>query len=271
VRIGRFISVPDIEAQLAPNNLTYSHSLLYTYDPYTQHGVMTTTRLNRNWSIQLGVTTGNDVRPFLSGESHPSGVACIVWLSDSGNDQIYPCMNNFNDSTWRWNNLQHAVATWYHKFNAQWHMDTEAYYMWQSHAPNAGNPQGLAAIAAQYPAPQFSIGAPFGAQCNPAVAFCYSYEWGFVNYLNYQRTAHDIFVWRTDFLNDATGQRTGFKTRYLELALGYTHWVGDVIELRPEIRFEHSLDADAYDNPSGLPGNGRHSQLMLAADMIFHF
>ena len=30
VRVGRYISIPDIEAQLAPNNITYSHSLLYT-------------------------------------------------------------------------------------------------------------------------------------------------------------------------------------------------------------------------------------------------
>jgi hypothetical protein len=30
VRIGRYISLPDIEAQLAPNNYTYTHSLTYT-------------------------------------------------------------------------------------------------------------------------------------------------------------------------------------------------------------------------------------------------
>jgi uroporphyrinogen-III decarboxylase len=34
IRVGRYISIPDIEAQLAPNNYTYSHSLLYSYDPY---------------------------------------------------------------------------------------------------------------------------------------------------------------------------------------------------------------------------------------------
>jgi len=43
VRIGRYISLPDIEAQLAPNNYTYSHSLLYTFDCYTQTGVTATT------------------------------------------------------------------------------------------------------------------------------------------------------------------------------------------------------------------------------------
>ncbi len=39
VRIGRFISIPDIEAQLAPNNYTYVHSLTYTFDNYTNTGI----------------------------------------------------------------------------------------------------------------------------------------------------------------------------------------------------------------------------------------
>jgi hypothetical protein len=42
LRIGRYISLPDIEAQLAPNNYTYSHSILYTYDCYTQVGANAT-------------------------------------------------------------------------------------------------------------------------------------------------------------------------------------------------------------------------------------
>ena len=36
IRIGRIISEPDIEAQLAPNNLMASHSLLYGFDNYAQ-------------------------------------------------------------------------------------------------------------------------------------------------------------------------------------------------------------------------------------------
>jgi len=42
VRIGRFISIPDIEAQLAPNNYTYVHSLTYTYDNFTNTGILAT-------------------------------------------------------------------------------------------------------------------------------------------------------------------------------------------------------------------------------------
>jgi hypothetical protein len=57
-------------------------------------------------------------------------------------------------------------------------------------------------------------------------------------------------------MNDSTGQRTGFKGSFLELDLGYTHWIGDAVELRPEARFERQLIAPnsaitgfAYDNP----------------------
>ena len=271
VRVGRYISIPDIEAQLAPNNLTYSHSLLYTYDPYTQNGIVATTRLNRTWTVQLEVSGGNDIAPFLPHENHLTPAACVIWQSHSGDDELYPCMNGLNDGDWRWNNVQHAVTTWYHKFNDSWHTDTEVWYMWQAHTPNVDNPAGVAAIEARYPPPQFNVGAPFGAICNPAVVYCYSYEWAAVNYLNYQLTPRDIFVWRTDFMNDARGQRTGFRSRYVELTLGYTHWWGDALELRPEVRFEHALDADAYDNPSATPGGGRQSQLMLAADAILHF
>jgi len=269
VRVGRYISIPDIEAQLAPNNLTYSHSLLYTYDPYTQNGIVATTKLSKNWQIQEEVTGGNDIGPWVKGERHLTPAACVIWTSDSGKDAIYPCLNGINDGHWRWNNVQHAVVTWYHKFDSRWHIDTEAWYMWQSRTPNVNNPGGLALIGERYP--YVRVGAPSGAICNPALVTCYSYEWAVVNYVNYQMGPRDLLTLRTDFLNDARGQRTGFKTRYYEFDLGYTHWLGDAIELRPELRYEHARDAEAYDNPSLTPAGGRHSQAMIAMDAIFHF
>jgi hypothetical protein len=145
----------------------------------------------------------------------------------------------------------------------------ELWYMWQSHTPNVDNPAGAAAIARAYP--YANVGAPSGAQCNPAVAYCYSYEWAAVNYLNCQLGARDILVWRTDFLNDARAQRTGFKSRYYEFALSYTQWMGDVIELRREMRYEHARDADAYDNPTAALGAGRNTQVTIAAAAILHF
>src|SRR5580658_3636194 len=39
VQLGRFISPPDIEANLAPQNFLYTHSVMFTFDCYTQMGV----------------------------------------------------------------------------------------------------------------------------------------------------------------------------------------------------------------------------------------
>jgi hypothetical protein len=297
VRIGRYISIPDIEAQLAPNNITYSHSLLYTYDPYTQNGIVATTLLNKNWKLQLEFSAGNDVGFWVKSERKPTGAVCVMWVSDSGGDTVYPCMNGLNDQKYGWNNLQDPVVTWYHKINDSWHMDWELWYMWEKQTPDSLNPQGEAILAQMWPAPQFNIGAPSGAQCaNVAEVYCTSHEWATVNYLNYQYDAHNIFTWRTDFLADSSGQRTGFKGDFIELALGYTHWIGDALEIRPELRYDRQLTAPnhditgyAYDNPcyagpgvscegvsthdpATIIGNGgKRDQLLVAMDAVFFF
>jgi len=300
LRIGRYISIPDIEAQLAPNNITYSHSLLYTYDPYTQNGIVSTTMLSKNWRVQLEISAGNDISPTDKHFRQFTPAACLIYTTDSGGDAIYPCMNGLNNQNFGWNNIQHAVITWYHKINERWHTDTEIWYMWENHTPNVLNPQGQAALAAMFPAPEYNIGAPSGAQCsNTALAYCASHEWAIVNYLNYQHGPHDIWTWRSEYFDDSTGQRTGFKGGFLEFDLGYTHWIGDAVELRPEARFEREVSAPdaaitgfAYDNPCYAAANsasptctftsggrtltfpqngGKRSQAMIAMDVIFHF
>jgi hypothetical protein len=300
VRVGRYISIPDIEAQLAPNNITYSHSLLYTVDPYTQNGIVSTTMLSKNWKLQLEVSGGNDIAPTDKHFRQWTPAVCVIYTTNSGNDALYPCMNGINNQQFGWNNIQHAVGTWYHKINDHWHTDTEVWYMWEKNTPDSLNSQGEALLQAMFPAPEYNIGAPDGAQCtNTTLVRCKSWEWAMVNYLNYQHDPHNIWTWRTDYFNDGTGQRTGFKGTFLELDLGYTHWVGDALELRPEARYERQLTAPnaaitgfAYDNPcdtaaspenptctfssggrtESFPQNGgKRSQAMLAMDAIFHF
>jgi hypothetical protein len=300
LRFGRYISIPDIEAQLAPNNITYSHSLLYTYDPYTQNGIVSTTMLSKNWRVQLEISTGNDISPFNASQRQFTPAACIIYTTNSGRDALYPCMNGLNNQKFGWNNVQHLVGTWYHKINEHWHTDSEIWYMWQKRTPDALNPQGAAMLAAEFPAPEFNIGAPNGAQCDdPAHVFCTSHEWALLNYVNYQYNAHNVVTWRSDYFDDNTGERTGFKGEFLEFDLGYTHWVGDALELRPEVRFEDQLTAPnrsitgyAYDNPCYAPTNaaspvctfssggrtarfeqngGKRDQAMIAMDAIFHF
>jgi hypothetical protein len=60
IRAGRYISVPDIEAQLAPNNYMYTHSMTYALDNYTNEGVIGTLFITKNLSIQAGVEIGTE-------------------------------------------------------------------------------------------------------------------------------------------------------------------------------------------------------------------
>jgi hypothetical protein len=47
VRFGRYIPLPDIEAQLAPNSYMYTPSMTYTYDNYTNSGLQATLALTK--------------------------------------------------------------------------------------------------------------------------------------------------------------------------------------------------------------------------------
>ena len=67
VRIGRWIACPDIETQFAPDNYMGSHSLLFTYDTYTQTGIMLTFCVNDQWMFQVGHHRRHRHGPLVSG------------------------------------------------------------------------------------------------------------------------------------------------------------------------------------------------------------
>ena len=71
IKFGRYISPPDIEAQLAPDNYLYTHSLMFTFDCYTQTGINAAIKLNDQWSILFGIHAGDDIAPW-NGCSSPN-------------------------------------------------------------------------------------------------------------------------------------------------------------------------------------------------------
>jgi hypothetical protein len=251
IRFGRYISVPDIEAQLAVNNYTYSHSLLFSYDPFTQTGVIGTLKLNDHWLFNLGMSAGNDIAPWAEG-AKPSLTACISYTFNHGNDNVYPCASGINRGFYAYNNVQLFVATWYHKFNASWHMATESYYEYQRQVPSATS--GIPTEPNTNP-----------AQCPDQQLRCFAPAWATVNYLQKEFSPRTYISIRNEFLNDYRGQRTGYKTLYTEHALMWGHWIGTTVLFRPEVRYEHSYDVPAYD------GGRRNYQLTFATDVIFKF
>jgi len=255
IRFGRYISLPDIEAQLAPNNYTYSHSILYGIDPYTQTGIVASIKLNDHWLVQAGISGGNDVALWTP-DAQPTGTACVDYTWKQGGDALYTCANSFNKGNYAYNNLQGYYETWYHKINATWHTDTETWYMYQRHVPNiAGN-------VANPIAPETGAN---GAFCSANERTCFAPEVAVVNYLEHEFNTHQYLSIRNEFVDDIKGQRTGYTTKYSEHLISYGHWIGSTILFRPEIRFEHSYNLAAYDNGT------KRSQFIVASDLTYHF
>ena len=251
LRLGRFISVPGIEAQLAPNNYVFSHSLLYAIDPFTDTGLLATVKVNDQWLVQLGITGGHDVALWAP-DAKPSGTACLSYTSKSVNDNFYVCANGINNGKYAYNNLQQYDATWYHKFSKTVHMATEAWYMYERDVPAVGGKI------------QAETGAN-AAYCLSGQPHCTAPEYAVVNFVQKELSVHDFLSFRSDFLDDKRGQRTGYATRYSENAIAWSHWIGTTIQIRPELRFERAWDMRAYDY------GRRQNQLTLASDLIFHF
>jgi hypothetical protein len=248
VRIGRIISEPDIEAQLAPNNLMASHSLVYGFDNYTQTGIFTTTKINNQWTLQIGLSNGTDVALWQKDPGNqPTGTVMIQWTSPSQTDSIYAGDNAFNNGGFGYNNLQQIVGTWTHKFNDKIYTATEALYMYMNDA-------------ATHPTKDV----PFQSGSFP-VKPGYAPEWGILNYTMFRIAPSAFLTLRNEFYNDIVGSRTGHATKYSEHSLGVTWWPDKIITLRPELRFDHSYDTAAFDNGT------RRNQLVGSMDVIIHY
>jgi hypothetical protein len=295
IRAGRYISVPDIEAQLAPNNYMYTHSLTYTYDNYTNEGVIGTLAVTKNLMLQFGIEASTETtvtnlwnmvtnplpgNPLFPGNQFPkdpgavpSYTACFRYTWNNGNDNIYPCANGINGGQWGYNNLQWYGFTYYHKFDDHWHLSYEFYDEHQNGVPNLNNPTVQGLNAAFGPDAGTPFGFPFISHNNPNEAHCSSsaalrcnaYAIGTVAYLNYSPNPLNNFSFRPEIYYDPQGQRTGTPATYWAISLGWQHWFSPQIEVRPEVGYYNSNGANAFN------GGTKSYTFLGAGDLIFHF
>jgi hypothetical protein len=259
LKFGRYISPPDIEAQLSPDNYLFTHSLMFTVDCYTQTGIIAAIKLNDRWSIQGGIHAGSDIAPW-NAAAHPSAVAMVRWVSKSNNDTLYGGIDSLNGGRFKAGhaNLQQSNLTWTHRFtdSGMVFTSTEAYYIFQSGSlvggtVNSGPPR------------RFFTGTGAGAAIpgnSPAV--------GLVNYTEIKLSRRDFLSLRPlDILVDIKGDRTGYPTTYSSWTLGLTHRFSELLSIRPEIRYERAYRAGVkpYDNGT------RKDQFMFAIDAIVRF
>jgi hypothetical protein len=286
IRLGRYISIPDIEAQLAPNNYMYTHSITYTFDNYTNTGLATSVKLTKNWMVQFAVSSGTETFPWNAQNTsipgyvgirdpgaQPTLTACIQWQSDNAWDNIYPCINGINNGQWGYNNLQWYGATWYHKFSDVFHVSFEGYFeyergVWNKEYTGPGFVNNSPGSGNTFFGSPFSgmVNPPGEAQCgNAAQPTCTGAAYGLLAYWNYRIGTFDNISLRTEFYNDLEGQRTGFQTRYVDVGLGWQHWFGPQVEIRPEVSYYRSIDAAAFSSGT------QHNLLFTGGDIIWHF
>ena len=296
IRIGRYISVPDIEAQLAPNNYMYSHSITYTLDNYTNEGIQTTTAITKNIIVQLGVTVGtesvfwhvgekegnpafgNSLNVLFPGKTFltdpgatPSFTGCLRFV-DFWSSDLNLCADAINGGAWGYNNLQWYGLTFYHKFSSRFHVSAEFYDMFENNVPNLNNVQVQALNAAfgtdggtPFGSPYIKFNAPNEALCKSATVLrCSAPAYAALAYWNYQPTPLDNISLRTEVYDDAAGQRTGVKATYYDLALGVQHWLSPQLELRPEF-------AQYWASAPVFAIGTRKTESVLSGDIILHF
>ena len=102
---------------------------------------------------------------------------------------------------------------------------------------------------------------PFG--CAPVPGD--TQEFALVNYLNYQASPKDSFSFRSEYMDDANGQRTGTATRYFGFGLNWTHFLQQNVFVRPEMAYYQSLDSPAFQQGT------KNTQFVVAADLIIRF
>jgi hypothetical protein len=254
MRLGRYISPIDIEAQLSPENYLYTHSIMYTYDPYTFTGLQFITKLNKSLTYIMGVQAGNDMAPWTAA-AQPNGEFLLKWVSESGNNSLFGGLDSIGKGYFSHghDDLQVLALTWGHKFNDRLHTLTESYYIWERNARVGGT--------VTYGPPQ-----PFFESVGPGARLPgLSDSFGIVNYTAYKTSEKSYLVFRSDCLNDPRGFRTGFPGTYFEHTIGFIYHITAWCTSRPEIRFDYTSGQKAFDNGT------RRQQFTFNWDIIIRF
>jgi hypothetical protein len=244
VRLGRWIACPDIETQYSVDNYMGSHSILFTFDTYTNTGIMVSQKLNEQWTVQAALHSGTDMAPWYPG-ALPTGAFGVRWVAKDNNNAFYVWLNAINNAEFRHfeqygqplghDNFNYTVATWEHRFNENVHTKTEAYYMWQRDAELGGTPSAG-------PVQPFGGGGGDGTLL-PGLSQAY----GVLNYTMFGFTKKDYITVRNEWWKDERGMRSGFAGNYTSHTIGLSHTFNNVFQIRPEIGYYRNWDQPAFD------------------------
>ncbi len=156
------------------------------------------------------------------------GIACLDYSTASNKDNFYACANGINSGKYAYNNLQDYDGTWYHKFNAKWHMPLRPGTCTSCDVPN---------VAGNVANPISTETGANGAFCKAGEVTCTAPEYAVVNYLNREVNQKLFIGFRSDLLDDKKGQSTGIAGKYTENTLYATKYIGSTVRASRIVRF----------------------------------
>lgn len=244
LRLGRWVACPDIETQFAPDNAMATHSLLFTHDTYTQTGVMLTSMIDRQWSVQAGLHAGTDSAPWFEG-AVLTGMLGVRWVAADNDDSLYVVLNAINDARFQRfeqdgqpsgaDNFNYLVGTWQHRVDADLNTKTEGYVMWQRDAVVGGRPS-------LGPVRSFGGGGGLGADI-PGT----TWTGGVLNYTSLRLSPQAFVTLRNEWWRDADGARSGFAGSYTSHGIGLTWNATPSLQVRPEAVYYRNWSNRAFD------------------------
>jgi hypothetical protein len=214
VKVGRFFAQYGVETNDAISNQLTSHVYSFIYDPFTQTGVLTTTKFTDAWSAQAGLVLGSDV--FIDKADNPTFIGSVKWAPpDQRNSVLVSVIAGKGrfDQLHDFHNPEVLDFIYTHTFSARLNYAYETLFGFTNNAPGIGTAEWL----------------------------------GVTNYLTYAFTPHLSGTTRLELFDDFQGQRTGFPGLYTALTAGLNYRpIKDVI-LRPELRFDYNDESRPFE------------------------
>ena len=218
IKVGRFCMLHGIDMNEAAMNLLPSHSYTYLADPFTHTGILTTTRLSKQFLVQAAITTGSDV--FFGPAAEPTFVGGFIWFSESGrtNLKFMTVLGSgaFNTAQ-MWDNRNIFDVVLRHQFGERLFYAAEGLFGYENNVPGIGSAQW----------------------------------YGAVQYLTYQINEKLAPTIRVELFDDPQGERTFFPGLYTAFSAGIywrpRHW----LTFRQEVRYDHN-ESGAFEGKNDL-------------------